>query len=246
MSTDADRDLSRLYRAGAREEPPTWLDQAILTAADGEHAQPAMEASPGRRVRWQAPLALAAVLTLAVSLALLVEGELEQQKPTSQPLPAQIAPPPAESDPAPSAPSSAHEQRAEPVAEPIITAPPAGVPDAGEITGSARQAPREQYRMRPALPEATRERARVGSDSSKALAEPQAGASAPAPHLQAPSSAPPRIEASQEQADAVLTPQQWLREIEQLRRDGREELARIRLDQFRKRFPEYPLPESMQ
>jgi hypothetical protein len=43
-----------------------------------------------------------------------------------------------------------------------------------------------------------------------------------------------------------MTPEQWLLEIEQLRRDGQEELARARLDQFRKRFPDHPVPESWQ
>jgi hypothetical protein len=78
------------------------------------------------------------------------------------------------------------------------------------------------------------------------LAEPGASASSPVLRPQAPNPAGQRVEPTQERADAVMTPQQWLREIEQLRRDGQEELARARLDQFRKRFPDFPLPESLQ
>jgi hypothetical protein len=55
-----------------------------------------------------------------------------------------------------------------------------------------------------------------------------------------------RFEHTAEQQDARKTPEQWLREIEQLRREGRAEQARARLDQFRKRFPDYPLPPSLQ
>jgi hypothetical protein len=159
------------------------------------------------------------------------------------------APPVAASSgaPAPSAPSPrSREQRAEPVAEPPIESRKPGGPNAGETTEPALQSQREESRMQSAPPEAKRERARIGADASKALAEPRADASPPAPRPQTPRSAHQRFEPNQEQADTVLTPQQWLREIEQLRREGREELARIRLDQFRKRFPEYPLPESLQ
>jgi hypothetical protein len=66
------------------------------------------------------------------------------------------------------------------------------------------------------------------------------------PGPQAANPARQRIGATQDAADTATTPEQWLREIEQLRRDGQEELARTRLDQFRKRFPDYPLPESLQ
>jgi hypothetical protein len=62
-----DPDLSRRYRALAREEPPRHLDEAILAAARRE-LRP-------RRARWYVPLAAAAVLVLAVAVTLQIERE---------------------------------------------------------------------------------------------------------------------------------------------------------------------------
>ncbi|MGH8635756.1 MAG: hypothetical protein ACREUZ_01325 [Burkholderiales bacterium] len=280
MNTDADRDVSRLYRAGASEEPPSWLDSAILTAAERDLVQPAMRASPGWRWRWQAPLAVAAVLTLAVSLALVVEGELEQTPASSPPLPAPVAPSPSASSEradaqssqfpntsvgrdrgldeherlpaakaAPRAPQKTEGFRMqhtlpEPAAEPGVGPPPS---DGG--TGASKPAQSDsganfgERRMHSTAPAAKHEHPPVGDERSKLPAAPQAGASPTAPPpAQGP--ARQRIEPSEAQRDALMTPEQWLREIEQLRRDGREDRARARLDQFRKRFPDHPLPES--
>ena len=334
MSTDADRDLSRLYRAGAREEPPTWLDETILSAAGSDSAQVHSRASaPGRRLRWQAPLALAAVLTLAVSLALVVEGELEQTRASRPSMPVQVPPPAAEiggqskarsqapdaapgqdrrhePDPLPatnSAPSATPEIQAHPAwqmqrsvpdamerraveeraakrqdspagaapAPPVAAAsiavapsPPAQVSreprvESGAESGvgprpsdpatstdksveSESRSHRADRDRRVAVPDTKRERAPVGDEPGRVLPQPRAGASAPVPGPQASNPARQRIGATQDAADTATTPEQWLREIEQLRRDGQEELARTRLDQFRKRFPDYPLPESLQ
>jgi hypothetical protein len=326
--------LSKLYRAGAREEPPTWLDETILSAAGSPSAQAETRANPKRRLRWQAPLALAAVLTLAVSLALLVEGELEQAPASRPSLPMQVAPSASEGggqsgaesrqvpDAAPGqqrrhAPDASPARKAAPSTTPdtqtLSRSPlPRSVPDAiehgdeeqlatkrrppatgavpsppvaassgaasptppsqvsreqrvespaeagveprpsdrGTDTGRATEyesrANRENRPMRSSVPEGKRERTPARGESGKVLAEPGASASSPVLPPQAPNPAGQRVEPTQERADAVMTPQQWLREIEQLRRDGQEELARARLDQFRKRFPDFPLPESLQ
>jgi len=333
VSTDADRELSRLYRAGAREEPPAWLDETILSTAGSDPTQVHSRASvPGRRLRWQAPLALAAVLTLALSLALVVEGELEQTRASRPSMPAQVAPPAAEiggqsearsqppdaapgqdrshePDPLPatkSAPSATSEIQAHPAwqmqrsvpdkmerraeeraakrqdspagaapAPPVAAASSAVAPlppaqasreprvesgaesgvgprpsDPGTSADKAVESESRSHRAdrdrRVAVPDAKRERAHVGDEPGRVLAQPRAGASAPVPGPQASNPARQRIDATQDAADTAMTPEQWLREIEQLRRDGQEELARTRLDQFRKRFPDYPLPESLQ
>jgi hypothetical protein len=78
VNPDPDRALSRLYRSGAREEPPSWLDDRILAAARTDALPQAAPARPVRHGRWQVPLALAAVLTLAVSLTLVVEEEIDR------------------------------------------------------------------------------------------------------------------------------------------------------------------------
>jgi hypothetical protein len=44
----------------------------------------------------------------------------------------------------------------------------------------------------------------------------------------------------------LLTPEQWLQEIEGLIRSGRHQQAKARLDQFIATYPEHPLPRSLQ
>ena len=66
--------LERAYAAGAREEPPARLDAAILAAARREvGARPRRLDSILRA--WRAPVALAAVLVLSVSVVLLLREE---------------------------------------------------------------------------------------------------------------------------------------------------------------------------
>jgi hypothetical protein len=78
VSQDDNGKLSSLYRAGAHEEPPPWLDERIRAAASRE-ARP----SSFRRLldvleRWQMPLGLAAVVALAASLTLMMQSEKPQ------------------------------------------------------------------------------------------------------------------------------------------------------------------------
>lgn len=75
MSQDENGKLSSIYRAGAREEPPYWLDERIRVAAS-RAARPSLV----RRLvnvldRWQMPLGLAAVIALTVSLTLTMQSE---------------------------------------------------------------------------------------------------------------------------------------------------------------------------
>ena len=75
MNENPDRDLSRLYRAGARELPPRWLDEAVLDQTIQKGAPAKSAGRQPARMPWRAPFALAAVLVLAVSLALVVDHE---------------------------------------------------------------------------------------------------------------------------------------------------------------------------
>ena len=71
MSEHPERWLSELYRASAREEPPRSLDAAILDAA--------RKRSPTWLSRlmttWQAPLAAAAVIVIAVTVVIAVHED---------------------------------------------------------------------------------------------------------------------------------------------------------------------------
>ena len=43
-----------------------------------------------------------------------------------------------------------------------------------------------------------------------------------------------------------MRPQDWLRSIDDLLRDGKDAAAREQLIGFRKKFPQFPLPERLQ
>jgi hypothetical protein len=73
-------------------------------------------------------------------------------------------------------------------------------------------------------------------------APPPAATPAPAPRELAPA-APAALGKFERNAD--LTPEKWLERIEELRRQGKLDEARASLAEFRKRYPDYRLPESL-
>jgi len=82
VSHDSSPDLSRIYRAGAHEEPPAWIDAKLrAAAADACHGSRAA-GKMGFLGRWRVPLAVAAVITLSTSTVLLVQ--YESTHPSSQ------------------------------------------------------------------------------------------------------------------------------------------------------------------
>jgi hypothetical protein len=72
----AERDprLDRAYRAGAREEPPSHLDAAILAAAHREVGARPRPLS-ARLHAWRVPVSIAAVVVLSVSVVTLMREE---------------------------------------------------------------------------------------------------------------------------------------------------------------------------
>lgn len=96
MSETSDRDLSELYRAGAREEPPAALDNAVLQSARRQATARSASVRSTFGTPWRSGLALAAVVVLAISLVATLRdhderrwqspGDSEsQQRPATQP-----------------------------------------------------------------------------------------------------------------------------------------------------------------
>lgn len=84
MNSDSHSDLSRIYRAGATEEPPAWLDERVRAAT---RAQAPAGGGVLRRLlgHWQVPFACAAVVILSVSLVLVMRTEAPDMPDVPQP-----------------------------------------------------------------------------------------------------------------------------------------------------------------
>jgi hypothetical protein len=157
--------LDRAYAAGATEEPPAHLDAAILAAARREvRAGPR---SAGSLLHsWRAPLALAAVLVLSVSVVILMREEGADRL--------DRAPPPA------AHPAQDQPQSAEPVPPTKLESTPAPAPSK-DVASKDRGAPAPQAVPAPrAVPAEEEDRRKEGSASDVMPKRPQA---AEAPRL---------------------------------------------------------------
>ena len=228
-----DRDVSRRYRELEREEPPRALDDAILAASR----------RPAQTRRWYVPLAAAAVIVLAVAVTIHVERE----RPDAE-LVAQTEP----------APKAAMEERAKkPQAPEFVPDPkPRPAPESpATVLSDSKSAERRDAAPAAAPPAdavaAARESGRAAAETSgdqQRLEERTAMArQAPAPAAQAMRRAPEpaREEIAQLSSLAKASPEQWLLAIDDLKRQGRHDDAEKQLAEFRKRYPNYRIPEAL-
>jgi hypothetical protein len=227
MTTDDDK-VSRRYRELAREEPPRHVDEAILSAARrAADARPAPLVVPTGRRRWYFPLAAAAVIVLAVAVTVHVERQQRDAEVAEAPLrQEQSAPVQAPAEPARSAeraraftpdPKPAQELRAQRNAEVL-----ADVQKPHAAPAAPAPAPPEASARRDAITEMREApQARTAMRSS---AEATAGAVS---------------------GLAAATPEQWLQGIADLKRQGKHEEAERELAEFRKRYPNYRIPETI-
>lgn len=258
-----DPKLSQRYRELPREEPPRRLDDAILAKARrAVRARPAPLVAPSGRRRWYVPVAAAAIIVLAVAVTLHVERERPDPEmvasPTTSPAPreeprAMPTQPPA-AGPAP-APAPARKAAPEPPAmkgfapDPKPQAAPAPALATPPLADSAAQG-REEYERRAAAAERARvhaelqlSRADSGEESRRLRS---AAAEAPAQRE--------RVEVAKQRPAAAVSslgatgyqsPEQWLLGIQDLKRQGRDEEAEKQLAEFRKRYPDYRIPEAI-
>lgn len=231
-----DSRISQRYRDLPREEPPRHADDAILAAA--------RRAVVPRRSRWYVPVAAAAVILLAVAVTLHVERERPDDAENLVAMKAEPAVPSEEArvlQAPPAAPAPSPPPRKGFVPDPKPQAAPAPQPASPPLADSAAQG-REEYERRAAAAEL----ARLQAERELPRAERQAAASARADSAEEPRrSRPAAASSSLGAVTADRSPEQWLLRIDDLKRQRRHEEAQKELTEFRKRFPDYRIPEAI-
>ena len=223
---DHDQEVSRRYRELGRDEPPSKLDAAIRAAARrAARARPAPLVAPTGRRRWYFPVAAAAVIVLAVAVTSQVEREqaapepeVQKERKFSEERPQMPEPQKKKTE----SPAKGADKPAAAAEAPRPVAP------AESATGAISQSRQDAFEQRET-------RARQERPSSGMAA-------APAPQRQM------QRDGAEPQARAKLsaeTPEQWLERIAQLRQQGKHDEADKALAEFRKRYPDYRIPEAM-
>lgn len=271
---------AQLPRLHGRGEPDPALDARILAAARTAVA-PRPVLRP--RLRWIAPMAVAASLSLAVGLAWrlrpppapeasppMAETAVTEMPAARLPVPtpspdhgrALNSPPmPTSSSPpvrqAPASDTPAHVPM-QPVAAatppPAPPAPPAAAPVAAaesaasaEVATAPRVAPVSSPAMAKAGRSAEGERGATSagatpqSQSNQAAQAADAGARDP----QAFSADDPGEDVPPATVDSPEVRDAWLRRIGELRQEGRSDEARASLAEFRRRYPDAPVPPEL-
>ena len=258
MAESGDR-LTRSYRALGREEPPPALDAAILAAARDA-------VRPRSRNRWAGPVSIAAVLVLGLGISLRMQVEqpgIETSVPTPSassaeyPTPGANAPPdPAVKEAPPPAPPPQPKLSRQAV-EDTAPKPEARARQQEPVAAEALA----KKRIDGPPPETIRAEPKPFAESAAPPPAPAAAPMSPAPPPVAQSIAPPApaaspapLRAKREAAGAVAIDSAKpdtdervteLERIARLRRDGRDAEADRALEEFRRKHPDYRIPEAM-
>lgn len=235
------------YRNADEAQPPSRLDAAILEAARREARRPT-------RRNWHLPASIAAMLVIGVSLALMT-SEIEDPLPPPDPGPAGrvgetasgagVERPPAERRPGVAAkarPDGAEaqfdslagerltrERSSREQAVPAYRAPP----PAGPERDAAAALPGSETAIRAPEAPATGALSRRETATDVELQERLAGEPAAQSGAEAAASGP------------EAAPEDWLKRIEQLLREGRTAEAQQELARFGERYPNHPLPQAL-
>ena len=245
-------------------EPSSELDRLVLARArDALHGGPASSPLPAvprnaperhyRALRWAVPFALVATVLLSFVLVMQLDparnqaltgareaGEFGTDVGTDAPLTAatQSAPAAPAASAAPSAPPAPAPASAEstapaaPTMTPVLVMPAAPTrsvaPAASPVARAATAAPAKSAAATAAEGS---DRVSAANTSGQEAAAGQAAASA---------------EATMAAAASPATPSAWLARIERLQQAGELDAARAQLAAFRRRFPDHPLPATLE
>jgi outer membrane biosynthesis protein TonB len=244
--TDHDDKLRRAYRGMANEEPPAALDAAILARARERVV-------PRRKASWMGPVSIAAVLVLGIGVSLRMQKE-EPGIETSVPSPAEAPP----EKPAPPKPfvekqkveAKQSKERAGEARVQLNVAPEPQAREEKPVAAIPAPAPATTTSIATPPPPAPQ----------PAPAAPPAGLSAPAARM-APQQATPMRAKREAESDSAAgaaardmrksiatpqtTPDRELERIAQLRIEGRQVEADEALEAFRRRYPDYRIPDAV-
>jgi hypothetical protein len=238
MTDERDPEVAQAYRELGREEPPRALDEAILAAA----RRPVRSAAR----RWAMPVSLAAVLVLSVSVTLLIHQEAPEVY-APAPVAKALAPAPAAEAPKPEAPK--------PEETVVVERPKLMKEQVAQSAPAAKAEARAQSRQDAFTPDPAPAAAAPVAAAPAPAAPAAAGAassSVPQPAMQRPEQGMRDRAERQVLAESVAkrtqdageTPEKWLERIAELRRAGRHDEADKALAEFRKRHPDYRIPEA--
>ena len=260
-----DKGLASLYREAAGEQPSAGLDARILAAARATTTPPKV-VSQSWLNRWKIPVALAATVLLTTTMTLLVKDEEAGRLASPEtgamrpPLPAKEAASPPPAAPAPAEPPL---KAARPTTKPMTGPAPAPsatgslakkreipaasgaqpIPDSSLNLGGAA-AERKTQQAAPAAAESRTDALRDQPATEKTRQEIQA---APPPPMAtpAPAARSMAVPAAKHAETDQRSSERWLDEIRRLRREGRLQEADASLAEFKRRYPQYVLPDDL-
>jgi hypothetical protein len=233
-------EVSDRYRAVVQDEPPARVDAAILEAARREVKPP-----PRRSRDWQIPASIAAMVIIGIAMALLVR---ENQAPT------------------PSL-DTANEARLAKQAPPQVavkTQPKASADSVRERPSRDRSprpdrtlSPQEQVALAArdnAMQDHVGSRASVPAPASAPVksTEPAGIAAAESKKAESMSGATAQSRGTdqallkQKADNSMPQPEEWLRRIDELLREGKSADAREQVQAFHKAFPNFSLPQRFE
>ncbi len=233
--------LSGRYRAGSTEQPRAHLDAAILAAARRELARSRFTRN------WYLPASIAAVLVIGVSLALMT-SDIEDPLPPADKSAGVAA------DKAKQAPASElkHERQARPAPRPGIERE--SRPSRERSASSDREAGTRQNMAAERAPSVAAAPSAVAPASAPTLRQLEAAATtqpvaeqrdALADSAQEKRATAPLRKEVPSPGEPADPPEEWLKRIGDLLRNGRTAQAREQLAEFRRHYPDYHLPETL-